>query len=144
MAFRGLVLSGARARFTIDAVKVALAMNVNYGEEIQHDPVEPIDQFDVAEHVPVAYRVNLNSQMVRIITNTLKNRDGVVIFPTFNNILSRAEATCTLEDNVTGLVLANIERTKATRYQNNVGNRSIVMTDVEFVAIRIRNESEIV
>lgn len=144
MAFRGLVLTGARARFNMDGTKVALAMNVNYSEEIQHDPIEPLDQFDVAEHVPVAYRVTLASQMVRVITNTIKNRDGVVIFPTFSNILTRGEATCTVEDNVTGLVVANIERVKAQRYTNNVGSRGIVMTDVEFVAIRIRNESEIV
>jgi len=33
---------------------------------------------------------------------------------------------------------------KATRYSNNIGARGIVMKDVEYVAIRIRNESEIV
>ena len=144
MAFRGLVLSGARARLTLDTVKVALAMNVSFSEEIQHDPVEPLDQFEVAEHVPTGYRVTFSSQMVRIVTNTIKNRDGVVIFPTLENILTRAEMTATVEDSPTGNVIANIERVKATRYSNNIGARGIVMKDVEYVAIRIRNESEIV
>lgn len=144
MAFRGLVLSGARARFSFDGVKVALAMNVAYGEEIQHDPIEPLDQFDVAEHVPVAYRVNLSAQMVRIITNTIKNRDGVVIFPRLEDILTRGEATATVEDPTTGTIISNIERVKAVRYNINIGARGIVMSDVEFVGIRIRNESEIV
>lgn len=144
MAFRGLVLSGARARLTLDTVKVALAMNVSFSEEITHDPVEPIDQFEVAEHVPTGYRVTFSSQMVRIVTNTIKNRDGVVIFPTLENILTRGEMTATVEDTPTGSVIANIEGVKATRYSNNIGARGIVMKDVEYVAIRIRNESEIV
>lgn len=143
MAFRGLVLTGARARLSIDGVKVALCLNVSYGEEIQHDPVEPLDQYEVAEHVPVAYRCTFNSQMVRIITNAIKNRDGVVIFPTLENILTRGEMTATVEDPTTGTTVANIERVKATRYQNNVGARGIVLTDVDFVAIRIRDESEL-
>ena len=141
---RGFTLTGARARLTIGGVKVALATNVSYSEEIQHDPIEPLDQFEVAEHVPVAYRVTFSAQMVRIITNTIKNRDGVVIFPRLEDILSQGELEATVEDRETGSVVANIERVKATRYTNNVGARGIVLTDVEFVAIRIRNESEIV
>jgi len=143
MAFRGLVFTGARARLSFDGVKLALCMNVNYGEEIQHDPVEPLDQFDVAEHVPVAYRVSFGAQMVRIITNTIKNRDGVVIFPTLENILTRGEMTATVEDPTTGTIVANIQRVKATRYQNNIGARGIVLKDCDFVATRIRNESEL-
>ena len=144
MAFRGLVLSGARARLTLDTVKVALAMNVSFSEEITHDPIEPLDQFEVAEHVPTGYRCTFSSQMVRIVTNTIKNRDGVVIFPTLENILTRGEMTATVEDTPTGSIIANIEGVKATRYSNNIGARGIVMKDVEYVAIRIRNESEIV
>lgn len=143
MAYRGRVLSGARAKFSIDGVKVALAMNVTYSEEIQRDPIEPLDQFDVAEHVPVAYRVTLSSQHVRVVANSVKNRDGVVIFPKLEDILTRGEMTATIED-TTGAVLANIERVQATRYSVNVGARGVVMTDVEFVAIRVRDESEIV
>lgn len=144
MAYRGLVLSGARARLNIDGVKVALCMNVSWSEEIQHDPVEPIDQFEVAEHVPIAYRVTFNGQLVRIVTNTIKNRDGVVIFPELRNILTRGEMTATVVDSPTENVLANIGGVKCTRYTNNVGARGIVMEDVEFVAIQIQNESEVV
>ena len=144
MAFRGLVLSGARAKLTIGGIKVALATNVSYSEEIQHDPIEPLDQFDVAEHVPTAYRVTFSAQFVRIITNTIKNRDGVVIFPRIEDILTQGELEASIEDRETSTVVAVIERVKATRYTNNVGARGIVLTDVEFVAIRIRNESEVV
>lgn len=127
----------------IEGVKVMYATNVSYSEEIQHDPVEVLDQFDVAEHVPIAYRVTFSAQMVRVITNPIKLRDGVVIQPRLEDILSAPELTATVEDRASGTVIANIERVKAVRYTQNVGARGIVLNDVEFVAIRIRDESEI-
>lgn len=144
MAGRGLVLSGARARLMIEGVKVMYATNVSYGEEVQYDPVEVLDQLEVAEHVPVAYRVNFGSQQVRIITNSIKLRDGVRIFPRLEDILTSGELTATVEDKVTGTIVSNIERVRAASYNINIGARGIVLTDVQFVAIRIRDESEIV
>ncbi len=141
---RGLVFSGARARLMLDGVKVAYATNVDYSEEIQYDPVEPLDQLEVAEHVPVAYRVTFGAQMVRVITHPIKLRDGLAIFPRLEDILTSGEMTATVEDRVTGTVASNIEAVKAATYRVNVGARAIVLTDVTFVAIRIRDESEIV
>ncbi len=143
MATRGLVLTGARARLSIDGTKVALATNVSYSEEIQQDPVEPLDQYEVDEYVEVAYRCTFSAQMVRVITNSLKNRDGVVIFPQLRNILSRGEMTATVEDPTTGTVVASIQRVKAQSYRANIGARGIVLEDVEFTAIRILTEAEI-
>jgi len=144
MAGRGNVQSGARARLLIDNVKVMYATNVTYGEEVQHDPVEVLDQLEVAEHVPVAYRVNFSAQVVRVITESVKLRDGVRIFPRLEDILTSGEMTASIEDKLTGALVANIERVKATSYRINISPRGIVLTDVEFVAIRIRDESELV
>lgn len=143
MADKGLVLTGARATFKLDGTKVMYGMNVNYSEEVAHEPIEPLDQLEVAEHVPTAYRVTLSSQHVRVITNAIKNRDGVSIFPRLENILDGAEMTGEISDRVTGTVLAVIQSVKASRYTTNIGARGIVLTDVEFVAIRIRDESEL-
>lgn len=143
MAELGRVFTGARARLMIQGVPVMYATNVAYGEEIQMDPVEVLDKLEVAEHVPVAYRVTFSSQHVRVVLNPIKNRDGVTIFPRLEDILTSGELTATVEDSVTGAVLASIERVRASRYQNNVSARAMVLTDVEFVAIRIRDESEI-
>ena len=139
----GQVLSGARARFTIEGVPVLYATNVNYSEEIQYDPVEVLDLLEVAEHVPVAYRVNLTSQHVRVVTKPIKNRDGILMFPTLASILTSPELTASIEDNVTGEVLAVIQRCKASRYSVNIGARGIVLTDTEWVCIRIKDESEL-
>lgn len=139
----GKVLSGARARFLIEGVPLLYATNVNYSEEIQYDPVEVLDLLEVAEFVPVAYRVTLSSQHVRVVSNPIKKRDGIRIFPSLPDILSAPDLTGSLEDSVTGVVLASIQRVKASRYTVNVGARGIVLSDVEFVAIRIEDESEI-
>ena len=74
MAGRGNVLTGARAALSLDGVKCMYTLSATYGEEIQHDPVEPLDQFDVAEFVPIAYRVNFSAQWVRVIRNSIKLR----------------------------------------------------------------------
>lgn len=143
MAERGLVLTGARARLSLQGVPIMYTLNASYGEQIQLDPVEPLDQFDVAEFVPTAYRCTFTAQIVRVITASVKLHNGLTIFPTLENILTAAEMTATIEDNVSGRVVANIERVRASRYQISVGARGIVLTDVEFTAIRIRDESEI-
>jgi len=143
MAGRGLVLSGARAVFQIEGVKVMYATNVSYSEEIQYDPIETLDQLEVAEHVPTGYRVTMSAQMVRVITNPIKLRDGVRIFPRLEDILGAPELTASVLDRVTSAVVANIERVKCSRHSANVGARGIVLTDCDFVAVRIRDESEI-
>lgn len=143
MATRGLVFSGARARFLIEGVKVALATSVNYSEETQHDPVEVLDQLEVEEYVPVAHRVTLSAAMVRVVTQPIKLRDGVRIMARPEDAFTAPELTATIEDSVTGQVVANIQRVKCTRATHNVGARGIVATDCEFVAIRIKDESEI-
>jgi hypothetical protein len=139
----GKVLSGARARLLLEGVPVLYATNVNYSEEIQYDPVEVLDLLEVAEFVPVAYRVTFTSQHVRVVTNPIKNRDGIQVFPRLSDILRAPDLTAAIEDNVTGEILASIQRVKASRYTVNIGARGIVLTDVEFVAIRIEDESEI-
>lgn len=144
MAGRGLVLTGARARFSINGTKVMYATSVDMSEDIEQSPIEVLDQLEVAEHVATAYRVSLSAQFVRVITNPIKNRDGIVIFPKLADIISHPEMTAVLEDRITGTVLATIQRVKPARYRQSVGARGIVLTDCEFVAIRISDESEVV
>ena len=154
----GLVLSGARAILSLDGVKVFYCTNVTYGEEISFDPIEPLDQFEVAEFVPTAYRVSFSSQHVRVVNQAIKSRGGgVSIFSRLANILSDPDLTGTVEDSFGGIAsgngprppgapalpLANIQDVRATRYNINIGARGIVMTDVDFVATRITDESEV-
>ncbi len=139
----GKVISGARTRLELEGVPIAYATNCVIGEEYQMDPVEVLDLLEVAEFVPVAYRVTFSAQFVRIVTKPIKNRDGIAIFPKVKDVITAGELTGSIQDPVTGIVLSNIERVKASRYTNNIGARGIVLTDVEFVAIRIEDEAEI-
>lgn len=118
------------------------ATNVSWGETVEHLPIEVLDQLDVAEHVPVAYRVSFSAQMVRLLKQPLKNRGGVSILPTLENIIGSKEMTGTVE-NRDGLVIANIERVRCSGYGSRADAKGIVFQDVQFVAIRIRDESEI-
>jgi len=128
----------------LEGVPVMYATQVSYGENIQLDPVETLDHLEVVEFVPTSYHVNFSAQFVRVITNSIKLRDGVRIFPRLEEILAASEMTATIEDNVTGSIIANIERVKAASYNINLGARGIVLTDAQFVAVRIRDESELV
>jgi hypothetical protein len=140
----GNVISGARARLSIGGKKVAYCTNVTFGEEIQYEPIEPLDQLEVAEHVPTAYRVSFSAQHVRIAKNAIKNRDGVAIMPTLAKILTdNPDLSAVIEDSVTGVTLAQVHRVHCSRYSVNIGARGIVLTDCEFVAIKIQDESEI-
>lgn len=139
---RGNVLSGARVRLLLEATKIMYCTNCRYSEMIEHAPIEVLDQFDVAEHVPLAYRVEFSAQFVRVLKNPIKRRDGVAIMPTLENILTAPTLTGSVEDR-TGVIVANIEQVRCSRYTVNHDARGIVLTDCEFVAIRIRDESEI-
>lgn len=139
---RGNVLTGARVRLLLGATKVMYATNCRYGESIEHAPIEVLDQYEVAEHVPIAYRVNFSAQFVRILKNPIKNRDGIRIMPRLEDILTATALVGTVEDR-TGVVVANIEQVKCSDYTVSHDARGIVLTDCQFVAIRIRDESEI-
>lgn len=143
MIGRGLVFTGARARLSMEGTKIMYATNVSYGEEVEHLPLEVLDQFEVAEWVPVAYRVSFGAQMARVVGNPVKNRDGVKLFPRVEDILSSPEMTAQIEDSPSGTIVANVERIKCTGYDVPANARGLVMQDLRFVAIRVRDESEI-
>jgi len=140
---RGTVLHGARARFSINGVLVAYATNVSYREEITQEPIEVLDLLEVAEHVPTAYRCSMSCQFVRLVNNPVKNRDGVVLFPTLENILESDEVTATIEDSQTGAVVASVQRCRPSSYSSSIQAKGVVFTDMEWVCIRIQDESEL-
>ena len=74
MAEKGLIITGARARFSIEGVKVGFATDVNLGEEIQYEEANVLDNIEVEEYVPVGYRVTFTARKFRIVGETLKSR----------------------------------------------------------------------
>lgn len=145
---KGLVFTGARARFLINGVKIGFATNVSGSEEIQYDPIEVLDNIQVQEYVPIGYTCSLSASRVRIIGKTLKSQG---FFPSLGtnaeehleNVLNSGDLVCQIEDNATGQIFANYEQVRVASHNWTITARGIVANDMTFVAIRQRDESEI-
>ncbi len=148
MAKKGRLFTGARARFLIEGVKVGYARNVAVTEEIQYDPVEVLDNIEVEEFVAVAYRVTFTASQFRIIGETIKS---LGLFPSvggdtnehLENILVSGDLVATIEDTPTGKIFATVEQVKIASHNWTIDARGVVGEDMTFVAIRVRDESEI-
>ena len=148
MAEKGKVFTGARARLLVNGVKVGYARNCNGREEIQYEPVEALDNIQVEENVPTRYRVSFSMGFVRIVAETLKSLGW---FPSLGqnpeehltNVLTQGILTVTIEDNLTGAVIMTLEQATITSRNFTIDATGIVGIDVDFVAIRMRDESEV-
>jgi hypothetical protein len=148
MAEKGRVLTGARSRFSIEGRKVGYATNVNGSEEIEYQPVEVLDNIEVSEHVPTAYRATLTASLVRIVGETIKSQN---FFPSagksteehLQNILAQGEMVAMLEDSKTSKTVMTAEQVKIASRNFSVAARGIVGKDINFVLIRMKDESEI-
>ena len=145
---KGRILTGARMRFLINGAKVGYARNVNISEELRYDPVEVLDNIEVEEYVPIGYSVRLRASQFRIVGETLKSlgyfpKVGANTEEHLSNVLTSGDMTATLEDTKTGKIAATLEQVKIASHNWTVDARGIVGEDVEFVAIRNKDESEI-
>ena len=148
MAEKGRIITGARARFSINGKKIGYATNVAGSEEIEYQPVEVLDNIEVEEFVPTAYRVTFTASLVRIVGETLKSEG---LFPKsgsspedhLTNILLQGDMVCTLEDSKTSKILMTLEQVKIQSRNFTINARGIVGKDVTFVATRMRDESEV-
>lgn len=148
MAGKGKVLTGARSRLLIDGVKVGSTTAVTIREEVQYDPADYLDNIETDEHVPIAYRVNVTARRIRIVGETLKSmgyfaNTGKTVEEHLENILVLGEMVMTLEDSKTKKILATVEGLKIASMNYNVDRGGIVGEDIEFVARRSSDESEI-
>ena len=153
------VFSGARAVFYIDGNKVAFAANVDGSEEIQYEPVDVLDNLEVQEHVPVGYRVSFSCGIFRTVRSTpgaVGPKTGIHgsvkemgFFPKAGqdllNILTAGVMTAKIIDKseLTGKVLMQLEGVKMSSHNFNVTARGIVSVNCQFVAIRMKDESEV-
>ena len=141
------VITGARARFSINGVKVGFARSVNLNENIDYRPLEVLDNIRIEEHVPVGYDCALTMEQFKIVDQTFKARG---FFPKAGNdtsehllnILLSGELTATLEDVVSGKLLATVERCRIATTNYTVNARDITGENITFVAILVKDESE--
>jgi hypothetical protein len=147
---KGRVLTGARARFSIEESRVGFATNCAGSEEIQYDPVEVLDNIEVDEFVPVAYRVTFTSSQIRIVGETIKSQG---FFPTsgtspddhLTNILLQGDLVATIEDtkSTPPKLIMTLEQMKVASRNFTINARGIVGKDITYVATRMKDESEV-
>lgn len=148
MAEKGRIFTGARARFKLNGKKVGYGRNVSLTEELQFEDLECLDNIEDEEHVPVGYKCRFTASMFRIIGSTLKSEG---FFPEtgknteehLTNILLSGSMTATIEDTKTGKIFATVEEVKIASHNWTVDARGAVGEDVEFKAIRVKDESEV-
>ena len=148
MSEKGRVFSGPRARFSINGIKVGYATNVEIGESIEYTPLEVLDNIRIEEFVPVAYRINFRCGTVKIVGESLK---ALGMFPNtggssdehLSNVLMAGDLTATIEDTKTGKLIATVTGVKVASHNYRISARAIVGEDVDFIGIKISDESEI-
>jgi len=132
------VFSGARARFYYNSIPIGYAAGVSGEESVDYEPVEVLDLLEVREHVPVAYRVTLSAQMFRIVGDSLKQQG---IFPKPEDVITSNAMSAHIEDKVKKLSPAAFTGVRCAGHSFDVTARGIVSENVNFVAIRVKDES---
>jgi hypothetical protein len=145
---KGRIYTGARARLSVEGKIIGYARNVNGSESIEYTPIEVLDNVEVEEWVPTAYRVTLTAGMFRIVGDTLKSNglfpnNGTDTAEHLTNILATGELSAQLEDTKTGKIISQITGVKVASHNFTVDARGVVGEDVEFVATRMMDESEV-
>lgn len=142
------VLTGARARFSLDGVKIGYATGVTLRENITFEPIKVLDNIQVEEHVPTDYDVSMTADLVRIVGDTIKSRgwfpsQGTSPAEHLSNIITSGELTATIEDSQTGQIVANVEGVKVSERNLTITARGVVGTNVSMVAKRARDEHDL-
>lgn len=148
MAEKGKLSTGARTRFSIKGKKCGYARGVQLTEEIEYADIEVLDNIEVEEHVPIAYRVSFSASFFRIVGETFKSlgyfpKVGQSVQDHLTNILTSGVLTGTVEDTQTGKILQTIEQVKVGTQSLNFDARGVTGYDVTFKAIRLKDESEV-
>jgi len=146
MAEKGRTFTGARARLSLNGRKVGFATNVNGSEEIEYQPQEVLDNIEVDEWIPVAYRANLTASMIRIVGETLKSQgffpqSGATPEEHLTNILLQGDMVATIEDSKTQRTVTTVEQVKVSSKNFTINARGIAAKDVTFVCVRMRDET---
>lgn len=138
------VFSGARARFKIKDQIMGYAGGVSGEESIDYQEVELLNLLEVAEHVPVAYRVSLSARAFRVLGNSLKN---LGLFPKMSSIVTAQGMTALVENasqvpNQSQPWLSQFLGVRVAGHSFDTEARNLVQENINFVAIKMLDESQ--
>jgi len=142
------VLTGARARLSIDGKKVGYATGVTVREMLNHEPIKVLDDIQVKEHVPVDYEVSMTASTVRLTGTSLKSLgwvalQGATSADHLTNIIALGELVAQIEDTQTGTILGVVEGIRIQEQDLTIQARGVVGINVTMVAKRFRDEADV-
>lgn len=132
--------TGARTVFRVNGEKVAFATTISYNENIEHEPVDVLDQIETSEHVPIAYRVDFSVELFRVADSSIKQ---LGLMPVLDDILTAGVLTAEFIDRPTGKTLGVVFGVKLTSRSGNVPTRAAARETLNFVGTIMRDESEV-
>lgn len=157
MAIKNSVISGARARLMLNGQVVGFATDVSCSEEIQVEAIRTLDSFHTLEFVPVGYDISFSASRVRLFGGSLRGgndatgrgdaldvvaKHGADAATHFANVLNKQSFSAIIEDTIAAKTFARIEQVQVVRHNWSVSARGIVGEDIEFVGVRIVDETE--
>jgi hypothetical protein len=157
VAIKNSVISGARAKLSLNNQVVGFATDVSCSEEIQVEAIRTLDSFHTLEFVPVGYDISFSASRVRLFGGSLRGgtvtegrgnaldvvaKHGTDAAQHLSNVLNKTSFTATIEDTIAQATFARIEQVQVVRHNWSVTARGIVGEDIEFVGVRIVDETE--
>lgn len=146
---KGRIFTGCRARLTIGGKKIGYARGVTVSENTEWTPIKVLDNIETEEHVPVNYDISFSASTFRIVGATLKSEGlaascGANSVEHLQNLLITSNImNAIIEDTKTGKIICEISDVKVASQNFTIDAGGVVGTDVDFVGIRVLDESEL-
>ncbi len=159
--------SGSRAIFRFNNKVVAYGAGIDGNVEYSLEPVDVLDRLEVAEYVPVGYRVTFNCSVFRTVANSRSTgpistqgpnapADGTLgslqqisvgMLPrstgTPSEILTNGYMSASVTDRLTNTTLYRFQEVVTTSYNFSIAARGTVQQQVGFVATRMCDEANV-
>jgi len=136
---KSVVMTGAKVIFLLDGNKVAYASNVSWNENITYEPINVLDQLEVAEHAETGYTVDLQCQNFRVPNQSVK---GLGYMSSLSQILTQGELTASVVDRDTKAILLLMTGVKLQARQSAVDARGVMTETWSFVGRTAFDEAD--
>jgi hypothetical protein len=141
------ILHGARTKFKIRGQIVAYANNAQYNKNYAMSPINAIGDLEVLQHIMTAYTVSLSCSQVRVVDQSFVKlgflpKVGQSSAQHLTNVAQLAELDATVEDSITGALIASFIGLRVESESTGVGANGLVTCDFTFVCRRYLSEEE--
>ena len=132
------VMTGAKAIFRLNGIKIAFAGNVSYNENIQLEAINVLDKLEVEEYAEVGYTVDLTCRVFRVQNSSVKQ---LGIMPRLSQVLSAGVITAEVVDRLTNTVLLLMEGVKLESRATEIDARGVSQETWTFRGIKSSDEA---